>query len=68
MIRIPLLDTDRKDDDFINPLVINGTAAVSEVFCQTNNIKVEVELLEGKSCHFKTCALRKRISKMINIR
>lgn len=41
---------------------INGTAAVSDILCQWNNIKVEVELLEGKQCHLKTCALRKSVS------
>lgn len=53
MIRIYLLDTDRKDDDFIHPPGINGITVVSEVFCQINNTKVE--LLEVKSCHSETC-------------
>lgn len=57
--RIHLLDTGRKDGDFLLPPGINGTAAVSEVLCQLNTVKVEVELLEGKSYHFETCVEEK---------
>ena len=67
MIRIHLLDIDRKDDNFINPLGINETTPVSGVFCQINNTEVKAELLEGKSCHSEICSLKKRISKMINM-
>lgn len=61
MIRIHLLDTDRKDDNFINPPGINGTTAVSGIFCQIPEVKAE--LLEGKSCHSEMCLLKERISK-----
>ena len=59
---------DRKDDNFINPPGINGTTPVSGVFCQINNTEVKAELLEGKSCHAEMCLLKKRISKMINMK